>query len=140
MAHMRRDTDRRERSRGLMLIETALVFFLLVLLTFGVLEYGWMFMNAQHVTNAARQGARVGVRVDSINADVTAEVDAVLTAQGITNYTVNLDPTSVETPSPGDPLTVTVTVPYADIALTGMPFIPVPTNLQSAVTMSKEGP
>ncbi len=44
MAHMRRDFNPRERSRGLMLIEAALVFFVFLLLTFGIIEYSWMFM------------------------------------------------------------------------------------------------
>jgi Flp pilus assembly protein TadG len=133
-------TTRENSRRGLILIETALIIMVILLLTFGVMEYGWMFMQAQHVINAARQGARVGVRADSVNGDATSAVNAILSAQGITNYTVSFSPSDVSAPDPGDPLTVTVTAPYADLTLTGLPFLPVPANLQSAVTMSKEGP
>ncbi len=88
MAHMRRDFNPRERSRGLMLIEAALVFFLLILLTFGVIEYSWMFMQVQHVTNAARHGVRVGVRAGSTNFDVTSEVGTL--SSGVRNDSVEV--------------------------------------------------
>ncbi len=123
-----------------MLIEASLVFFLFILLTFGIIEYSWMFMQVQHVTNAARHGVRVGVRSGSTDSDVTSAVGALLNDQGITVYTVTTSPLNVFTPSPGESLMVTVTVPYANITLTGVSFLPVPTNLQSAVTMAKEGP
>jgi Flp pilus assembly protein TadG len=128
------------RRRGIVLVETALIIMIIILLTFGVMEYGWMFMQAQHVINAARQGARVGVRADAVNGDATSAISTVLSAQGITTYSVTFSPANVTTPAPGDPLTVTVTAPYANITLTGLPFLPVPTNLQSSVTMAKEGP
>ena len=140
MAHMRREFHPRERSRGIMLIEAALVFMVFILLTFGVIEYSWMFMQVQHVTNAARHGVRVGVRSGATNADVNSAVGTQLNTQGITVYTTTLSPPSVFTPVPGASLMVTVTVPYANITLTGVSFIPVPTNLQAAVTMAKEGP
>jgi len=128
------------RRAGLMLVETAIIILLIILLTFGVMEYAWMFMQAQHVMNAARQGARIGVRADSVNGDATSAIGSLLSAQGITNYAVAFSPSDVSAPVPGAPLTVTVTAPYSDLTLTGLPFLPVPTNLQSSVTMAKEGP
>ncbi len=123
-----------------MLIEAAIVLPLIVLLVFAVLEYGWLFMKFQHVTNAARQGARVGARADGSSADVTTEVRDSLNAQGITTYTLNLNPLDPSALSTGDPLTITVEVPYSDIALTGFSLLPLPGNLRASVTMAKEGP
>ena len=48
------------RQSGLATIEMAMVLPLLMLLTLGVIEYGWMFLKSQQITNAARQGARAG--------------------------------------------------------------------------------
>jgi hypothetical protein len=36
-------------------------------------------------------------------------------------------------------LSVTVSVPYANIRLLGVPFLPTPANLSSTITMAKEG-
>ena len=123
-----------------MLIEAAIVFPLILLITFAIIEYGWLFMKFQHVTNAARAGARVGVRADSTDAEVAAEVQALLNAEGITDYTLSSVPASASAPSTGESFTVTVTVPYANIALLNLAMIPVPGSLRSSVTMAKEGP
>lgn len=143
MASMKRFQSRfgaNEASRkGLMLVEAALTLPLLLLLVFGVMEYSWAFLNFQHVTNAARQGARVAARADSMSADVTREVQAVLNSQGITVYTLAISPGDVSALDPGDPITVTVTVPYANLSLTGFSLLPLPGNLRSSITMAKEG-
>ena len=43
------------------MVEAAIVFPILLMLTLGAIEYGWLFLNAQQVTNAARQGARIAI-------------------------------------------------------------------------------
>jgi Flp pilus assembly protein TadG len=130
------------RKSGITVIEMAIIFPILLLITIGLIEYGWIFLKYQQVTNAARQGARVGARVDATNTDVDNAIDTIMAAAGIStgDYTVAISPTDVTTPEPGEPLTVTVTVPYTNIQLTGGVLVPVPTNLQSAITMAKEGP
>ncbi len=126
--------------RGLALLETALVFPILLLLTLGLVEYGWMFLQAQKVANAARHGARLVVRPDITNAEATAAVDTYMSSVGLggSGYvlTFSADTTSL---IPGDTMTVDVTVSYANIDL-GMPLVPVPTNLAHSVSMVKEGP
>ena len=52
---------------------------LVLLLIMGVLEYSWMFLKSQQITNAARAGARAGVRVDATSAEVTSSVGAAMT-------------------------------------------------------------
>ena len=134
--------ESRKRRRGLATVEAALVFPLLLIVTFGCIEYGWIFLKSQQITNAARQGARIAARPDSVNGDVTSAIGTMLGAVGIGSgeYSVDIVPTDVTTPEPGDILTVTVTVPYTNIDLTGAPFLPVPTNLSAAISMAKEGP
>src|SRR5205085_10889952 len=67
-ARLRRNRDR----RGALLVEAAIVFPLLLLLTFGLLEYGWPFMKIGQLENAARQAARGGARANAKAAGGTA--------------------------------------------------------------------
>jgi Flp pilus assembly protein TadG len=62
---------RRDRSRGAVLIEAAILLPLLVLLTFGAVEYGLIFRDELKITTAARSGARIGT------ADKTSDGSAV---------------------------------------------------------------
>lgn len=133
----------RSRSEGILLVELAIVLPLLLLLTFGVIEYGWLFLKAQQVTNAARQGARVGATPDATNADVETAVETVLTASGMggSGYSlVYLPAGGVGDLESGSTFTVTVTVPYSSVRLVDIPFIPVPENLRASTSMAKEGP
>jgi Flp pilus assembly protein TadG len=116
----------------------AIVAPLLFLLTLGAIEYGWMFLKAQQITNAARQGARVGATPDATAGDVNAAVNSVMTAADITGHTVTISP-GVSIAS-GETLTVTVSVPYAGISLLSTPLIPTPANLAASTAMAKEGP
>jgi len=143
MARLRSKQSR----RGIALIETAIVLPLLLTIVFGVIEYGWIFTKSGQVINIARHGVRIGVRPDATDAHVADACVAMLTAGGMQNtaYTVQiLDSAGVATTvgalEPGQSLTVTVTVPYASLALVGFPLVPVPEELSAAVTMVKEGP
>ncbi len=129
-----------------MLVGAALLMPLLVLLTFALLEFGWMFNKAQQVHNAARHGARVGARVDATSADVTAAVQTVMTSAGFLagTYTITITPPEVGSQPTGTMITVQVTAPYANTDLelvedTADGWIPAPEHLQSAVSMAKEG-
>ncbi len=117
------------------------MFPLLLLLTVGLLEYGWMFLQYQRITNAARHGARLGVLPDATNADVEAAIAALMDAGGLvgSGYTVTFSPANVASPEPGEALSVTINVLYENIDL-GMPMVPLPTNLEASVSMAKEGP
>ncbi len=112
MGHLRNRTN---AARGIVLVEAALIFPILIFLTFAVMEYGWLFLKYQHITNAARQGARVAARVDATNGDVDNAIQTILTAENITNYTKAIVPGDVSGLETGIAIKVTVTVPYSDI-------------------------
>ena len=144
MARLKRQNAACGRDRrGLALIETALVLVLLVMLVMAAIEYGWMFMKQQQVTNAARHAARVAVTADSTTAEVDAVVTALMTSAGMdgSGYTVTYSPTEVGSAERLDDVTVTVTVPYDNsLELINMALLPVPQQLRGKVTMAKEGP
>ena len=47
--------------KGVAAVEFAIVLPFLVLLVFGTIEFGVLFYNKQVITNASREGARVGI-------------------------------------------------------------------------------
>lgn len=138
MENVKRTTDSR---RGTVLIEMAIALTLLLILTFGLIEYGWLFQKAQHTSNAARQGARIGATADATSADVVAAVDAAMTAGGVSSadYTVTLVPNDPGALEPGQFLEVQVALNYDNVSL-GFPLVPVPSTVTQATTMAKEGP
>ena len=99
-----------------------------------------MFLKSQQVINSARQGARVGARIDATATDIGAAIVTTMTNAGLqdSGYTWSVNPGDPTTLTLGAMLTVTISVPYANIDL-GIPLVPTPTNLTSTVTMVREG-
>ncbi len=122
-----------------MAVEAAILLPLMLLLTLGVIEYGWVLMKSQQITNATRHAARVAVRADATNAEVDAAVATLMGAVGISGYQLSL-PGDVRSYGPGDTVTIQISVPYESIQLGGPAFVPVPETLSASVTMAKEGP
>src|SRR4051794_33706781 len=96
------------RARGMALIEAAIVMPLIFLLVFGVIEYGWLFLKAQQISNACRQGARVGIRPSSDAATITSAVQSALRVNGLdtSGYTLTITPSDPTTLAAGAALTV----------------------------------
>ena len=88
---------------GAELIEMAIVTPILLMILAGIFDFGFLFRGWEVVTNAAREGARVGVLpgydcdVDSV--DIESRVDEYMLASGfqIGDYTVTSETGTVET-------------------------------------------
>lgn len=92
---------RRIRSeRGAEIIELAIVTPLFLLLIAAMFDFGFLFRNWEVVTNAAREGARIGVLPDYVcddtaTTDVQERVTDYMAGAGITaNFTVDVSPAS----------------------------------------------
>jgi len=48
-------------TRGAALVEFTIILPLLIVLLFGIIEFGFLLYNQQMLTNAAREGARAGI-------------------------------------------------------------------------------
>jgi Flp pilus assembly protein TadG len=129
------------RRRGLSLVEAAMVLPLLMLISLGGIEYGWLFVRAGQLTNATRQGARMAVGADATTQEVQDAVAALMAAadMGESGYTVAIAPADIGAAATGEILTVTVSVPYENVGI-GMAMFPTPATLSSSVSMAKEGP
>jgi Flp pilus assembly protein TadG len=106
----------RRNRRGAAVVEFAVVSPVFFLLVFGMIEYGRMVMVQQLLTNAAREGARVGVLDNSSSTDVTNAVKSYLTAAKINNPTITCNPSAPSSATYGQPVTVTVTVPFNQVS------------------------
>jgi len=69
--------------RGQAVIELALTLPLLLLVVLGIFDFGFMFQRYEVVTNAAREGARVGVLPDYQPADAENRALQYLDAGGL---------------------------------------------------------
>lgn len=68
---------------GAELIEFALVLPILLLVILGIFDFSFAFQRFQVLTNAAREGARVGVLPGYADADITARVLEYAAASGL---------------------------------------------------------
>jgi Flp pilus assembly protein TadG len=122
--------------RGVAAVEMAFVLPLFMMLIFGIVEFGRGMMCMQVLTNSAREGARA-CAVSPLNA---AEVETICQEYaegcGIAGVTVSVtpDPTTVIR---GEPVTVSVSINYADVALIP-PFYMKDGTLTSQSVMRKE--
>ena len=136
---LRRGRGSRTTRRGAAVVEMAVVAPLLLLILFGVIEFGWTFMVHETLTNAAREACRVGVLQGSTEADIEARFTEAMAATGIT---VTPDMLTIEPATEENPvLTVRVSVPYSEVTLTGLTsFLGINrSTLGSVCSMRKEG-
>src|SRR4030042_1422623 len=114
------------RSRGAAAVEAALGLPIILLVTFGAIRYGWFFLKAQQITNAARYGARIAVRAsifytDASDNDVINHINNLMASAGMgeSGYSVTITcPSGNWYESPvGQDITVKVSVPAANVDL-----------------------
>jgi len=123
---------KQSRNRGTLVVEAALVLPILLLLTLGVIQYSWLFLKAQQITNAARSGARVAI----VDGDVQLAVTNALKKTGMTVGTPDITSSTVDG---REVLTVKLTS-TSSVRLLDISFLPTPETLHASVTMAKEGP
>lgn len=133
----------RRRWRGSAVLDAALVFPILLSLTFGTVEYGYYFYVKHTLQGAAREGARAGITPTAANSDVTSAVTSSLTAAGLQNsgYATTISPSNVNGLTPGTSITVTVTCTWGTVGSGFRPLGLIGTNKQvkGVTVMRKEG-
>jgi Flp pilus assembly protein TadG len=110
---------RKGSRRGQSVIEFALVLPILLLVVFGITEFGRAFWTLNVLTQAAREGVRVAA-VGGNQAAVLTRVDEVLNAAGVTRTGFTLTG-----PNPSDPdqkVIVTVTSTFEVLSKSVLPF------------------
>jgi len=128
-----------ERRRGAAAVEFAIVAPIFFLMILGMLELGRAVMVQQVITNASREGARIavldGAQVTGTDADpgVTDSVQRYLQNANIDpdSATITINPASPGDAGYGDPVTVTVDIPFSEVS-----WLPVPRYLVGNKTLS----
>ena len=85
---------RLHRERGAELIEMAMVTPILLMIMAGIFDFGMLFRSWEVVTNAAREGARVGTLPSYSAEDVRLRVQEYMAVSGITNACALEEPPS----------------------------------------------
>jgi len=137
-------SSRNRRSEaGTSIVEATIVLPLMLMLVFGVAEFGISFTRWNSLTNAVREGARVGVVFRSpcdagpVTTLVTTTVSSFASSSGI-------DPAGITTSvtgacaGTGTQLTVVSTAPYDSIALDALAGLAPSVNLTARTVMRNE--
>jgi len=111
------------------------VFFLLV---FGMIEYGRLVMVQQVLTNACREGARVGVLDGATQTSVNTAVNNYLTSANITGATTTVTPNPPSSAAYGASVTVTVSVGFNQVSWLPSPMFLGGRTLTATSVMRRE--
>ncbi|MBI2186622.1 MAG: pilus assembly protein [Acidobacteria bacterium] len=129
--------------RGSALLETALTFPLVLLLSVSVFEFGRAFQHWQILTNAAREGARVAVLPGTSDEDVTARVRSYLESGRLAEANssavavVRNDVIAIGEDATASASTVTISYPFEFVVLQPlMQLIVSESTVGEAITMT----
>lgn len=112
----------RSPRKGAAAVEFAVVAPVLLLLIFGSIDFGRAMMVSNQLTGVAREGGRVGVLPTSSNLDIETTIASHLAAMELpagnvqTTILVNGVVANASTANSADLITVSVTVPYAEVS------------------------
>ena len=116
--------DKRSRQQGAAMVEFAIILPILIVLVFGIIEFGRAFNADISLTHAAREGAREY----AITQDTTAGINA---AKGAATSLNTGDMSfTVSACNRGDPATMRITYPFTF----SIPFVPL-----GSIQLSAEG-
>lgn len=128
----------RRYRRGAAVVEFAVVAPVFFLFVFGMIEYGRLVMVQQVLTNASREGARMGILDNSTTSEVTAAVDSYLANSTIAGATVTVTPSPPSSAGYGEPVTVTVHVPFNQVSWLPSPMFLGGRTLSASTVMRRE--
>jgi Flp pilus assembly protein TadG len=125
---------------GASMVEFALVLPVLLLLIFGMIEFSVMLYDKAMLTNASREGARLGILYDYPDRITTGEMNTTVDNY-LQNHLISLGGASTWSTSvsgtcttAGDPITVTVTYDYNFLVLPNLMTSMAPTLTLGATT------
>ena len=134
---------KRRFEAGTTIVEATIVLPLMLMLTFGIAEFGISFTRWNSLTNAVREGARAGVvfRTPCVAGAVTTLVQATVADFADSS---GIDPANITTTvtgacgGTGSQLTVVSTVPYDYVAVAALAGFASSTNLSARTVMRNE--
>ena len=129
----------KSRRRGAAIVEFALVAPVFLILITGVVELGRGIVVQQLLTNASREGARIGgYDTTTSTSTVTTAVNSYLTNVGISGATTTVSPNPPSLASDGQSVSVTVSIPFTKVSYLPAPFYMGGTTLQATTVMCRQ--
>lgn len=119
-------------------VELAIVLPLFLLLVLGMIEFGRMIMVQQIITNASREGARRAVLDKATAQEITNLLQQYLSNSGIQGATVTVSPNPPSSAGYGEPVRVTVSVPFNQVSWLPAPIFLGGRVLTSTTAMRRE--
>lgn len=129
-----------ESRRGVAAVEFAIVAPILFLFVLAIVEVGRLMVVQQLITNASREGARQAVVQESPVGDIQDFVSTYLQNGSVPGATVSVVPDDMSALRFGDPVTVSVSVPFDRVSWFPTPFLFQGRTLLARTTMRAEGP
>jgi Flp pilus assembly protein TadG len=129
---------------GVSVVEMALVLPILLMLSFGMIDYGYFFYLKNTIQGAAQTGVRAAIVPGATQTNATDAVASVMTLSGFktTNYTVTTVPADVSTATSGSMVSITVSCNWGTIGYHDLPValggISNTKNVTGAAAMRKE--
>jgi Flp pilus assembly protein TadG len=111
------------------------VFFLMIA---GFIEFGRALMVQQVLINASRVGARQAITTSATASEVETTVEEYADALAVPGVSVAISPNPTAA-NPGDPVTVTASVPFSNVSWLASPWFLGGTTLSASSQMRKEG-
>ena len=134
---------REPRRRGATVVEMAFIAPVFLTLVLGIIESSRLGMVCQLLTTAAREGCRVAVINGMTETDVQNGINTALNSSGISVGTVTPtcpSPYTWDSAPGGTPITVSLSVPYANVSWFPTPFFFKSAIISVSATMSSERP
>ena len=129
----------RNRRRGVTAVEFSVVAPLLFFMVFASIEFSRAVMAIQSVEEAVRAGCRVAILEGATDQMVQDAVDSVLAPNGISKYTLTINPTNLSTAEQWDPITVSATFKFGDVSWLGIPMYIGGLEYTASCTLPNEG-
>lgn len=118
--------------RGTAIVEFAMVLPLLLLILLGIIEFAHIMFVRHNLINAATQGARVGIMMNSTEEMMAAAVQDALDGSGLSGMEIDIQ-TTIDDP-PSMRVFSRTSVPYSEASIFGG-FLPDDFELTSGCTM-----
>lgn len=129
---------RKANRRGAALVEFALVAPIFLACVVGSIEIGRAIMVQESLTNASREGVRVGILDGALSTDVTTAVNNYLSGVSITGASTTVTPTDPGTQPVGTQVTVSVSVPYSNVSWVPSPWFLKNQTLTATSSMARQ--
>ncbi len=142
-------TKVRSDRRGASAVEMAIVLPLLLLMIFGIIEFGRAIMVHQVLVNAAREATRRAVIPGATDAQVMARITNYMNGAGISGYSVTLkidgtvatldgSSSSITNAASKSAIGIGISVPHSQVSFGIISLISSNRNFSAGVEMRKE--